>query len=569
MTGRAEKEAGNDAFKNGDFANAADWYSRAIALDPEEHTYFSNRSVSYLRLGRFHKALEDAQKCTKLRPDWAKGWFRVGEAYMGLKLPAKAARAFQESLDVYPHDQHVRACLAQAEHEVLRKSLDDDDDVSPTSASLPTKSTFVGTKRSEILANRSPGPSITSMQDYQRFREAGGAQVNNSGNEEFTTSTYLAELPKNYKPTQSREDFLKQYGIDEKTPTNANQESPSASEQQGSNSNTTSSASSLLAQKRAEFLASIGMSPKEETSTPAGPTSTSTPKVSSGLTGDWAKISGLGNSTSLASPSRSDDQDYSPSMRLRNTDNASGTNSREQFISQMGLDMRGSDTQDYGAPPPENYSLPTTDSYKPQGNPTSSFRRSNYDEDRERHYNELDSTLGMSPGKIRRQPEARSPMGSNRSSPAMSSLNPSPNSTKFSYEPTLGGSSSSSTPKSTSYFAETRSLPQSQTHSATTKQLDTPATPGGGIAGLTTFDYASAGALDGSGTKAKNAWLSDYKRNVGRPERDEQTKAIQNNYSGFSYRKFKEGPAGRTMNVLDQSRVLDNAILADALGEYK
>ena len=48
----ALKAQGNQFFADGDDANAAEAYTKAIALDPHSHVLFSNRSGAYLRAGR-------------------------------------------------------------------------------------------------------------------------------------------------------------------------------------------------------------------------------------------------------------------------------------------------------------------------------------------------------------------------------------------------------------------------------------------------------------------------------------------------------------------------------------
>ena len=58
-------------------------FTEAIALDPNNHVLYSNRSGAYASLKDFDKALEDANKTTEIKPDWAKGWGRKGTALHG------------------------------------------------------------------------------------------------------------------------------------------------------------------------------------------------------------------------------------------------------------------------------------------------------------------------------------------------------------------------------------------------------------------------------------------------------------------------------------------------------
>lgn len=58
-------------------------FSQAIELEPDNHVLYSNRSGAWASKKDFDKALEDANKTTELKPDWAKGWGRKGAALHG------------------------------------------------------------------------------------------------------------------------------------------------------------------------------------------------------------------------------------------------------------------------------------------------------------------------------------------------------------------------------------------------------------------------------------------------------------------------------------------------------
>ena len=59
---------------------AAAAYTKAIKLDQENAVLYSNRSAAFLKLGKVAKAIEDADECIVLKPDWEKGYFRKGQA---------------------------------------------------------------------------------------------------------------------------------------------------------------------------------------------------------------------------------------------------------------------------------------------------------------------------------------------------------------------------------------------------------------------------------------------------------------------------------------------------------
>ena len=76
MSAAEFKEEGNKYFKDEDYLKAAASYTKAIKADPQNHVLYSNRSAALLKLKKITKALEDAEQCIKLKPDWEKGYFR-------------------------------------------------------------------------------------------------------------------------------------------------------------------------------------------------------------------------------------------------------------------------------------------------------------------------------------------------------------------------------------------------------------------------------------------------------------------------------------------------------------
>lgn len=59
-------------------------FTQAIAIEPQNHILYSNRSAVYSAQSEYQNALEDAEKATSIKPDWSKGHLRKGVAYRGL-----------------------------------------------------------------------------------------------------------------------------------------------------------------------------------------------------------------------------------------------------------------------------------------------------------------------------------------------------------------------------------------------------------------------------------------------------------------------------------------------------
>jgi len=74
------KDEGNTHFKAGEFLKAAASYTKAIKAEPQNHVFYSNRSQAFLKLSKVGKALEDAEKCISLNPEFVKGYHRKASA---------------------------------------------------------------------------------------------------------------------------------------------------------------------------------------------------------------------------------------------------------------------------------------------------------------------------------------------------------------------------------------------------------------------------------------------------------------------------------------------------------
>ena len=58
----ALKDQGNKAFAAKDYDKAIDFFSQAIALDPQNHVLWSNRSAAKVGKKEYAAALEDAEE---------------------------------------------------------------------------------------------------------------------------------------------------------------------------------------------------------------------------------------------------------------------------------------------------------------------------------------------------------------------------------------------------------------------------------------------------------------------------------------------------------------------------
>ena len=74
------KAEGDEHARARRYAEANDSYTLALEQDHTQHATWSNRSLVRLKLWRKEEAAADAHECTRLAPNWPKGWARVGAA---------------------------------------------------------------------------------------------------------------------------------------------------------------------------------------------------------------------------------------------------------------------------------------------------------------------------------------------------------------------------------------------------------------------------------------------------------------------------------------------------------
>ena len=66
------KKLGNECMKQDKFIEALLHYTKAIKLESEDATLYSNRSLAFLKAQQFFHAKEDAEKVIELKPKWTK-----------------------------------------------------------------------------------------------------------------------------------------------------------------------------------------------------------------------------------------------------------------------------------------------------------------------------------------------------------------------------------------------------------------------------------------------------------------------------------------------------------------
>ena len=112
-----EKALANDAFQKKNYEEALKHYNQACTLNSADHVHFSNRSACYASMEEYEKALEDAEKCIQIKPDWAKGYSRKGLAEFNLGKYDEAESTYQKGLEFDANNAQLKEGLAAVKKE--------------------------------------------------------------------------------------------------------------------------------------------------------------------------------------------------------------------------------------------------------------------------------------------------------------------------------------------------------------------------------------------------------------------------------------------------------------------
>ncbi|EPS30967.1 Heat shock protein sti1 [Penicillium oxalicum] len=128
----ALKAEGNKAFSAKDYSTAIDKFTQAIAIEPENHILYSNRSAVYSAQNEYQKALEDAEKAVTIKPDWSKGYLRKGAAYRGIGDLLAAHDAYEEALKLEPGNDQAKSGLNAVQRAINAEATADGVQGDPT-----------------------------------------------------------------------------------------------------------------------------------------------------------------------------------------------------------------------------------------------------------------------------------------------------------------------------------------------------------------------------------------------------------------------------------------------------
>jgi len=103
------KNIGDDFFNENMFEEAIEKYTLALHFDSDDkYKIYLNRCLSFYKLKKYNKALSDAIKATRLKPDNAKTWGRLGSCLSILGKKYQAVYAFKKAYELEPLNENYK-----------------------------------------------------------------------------------------------------------------------------------------------------------------------------------------------------------------------------------------------------------------------------------------------------------------------------------------------------------------------------------------------------------------------------------------------------------------------------
>jgi len=102
------KEQGNEFFKNKQFQQAIDCYTKSIMSNPTNAVVWSNRGLAWFRCTNYKQCVDDQLQSIKCNSQYEKAYSRLGSAYAAMNDYTNAQKAFEDCLAVNPNDNTAK-----------------------------------------------------------------------------------------------------------------------------------------------------------------------------------------------------------------------------------------------------------------------------------------------------------------------------------------------------------------------------------------------------------------------------------------------------------------------------
>ncbi|KAG9314621.1 TPR-like protein [Chiua virens] len=198
------KQTGNAQMSTKKHDLAINSYSKAIAIDPTNAVYFSNRAAAYSSKGDHTSAIEDAKKAIEVDPSFVKAYSRLGHAHYSLGDYKAAAAAFSKGTELDPTNENLKSGLKNAKEHLPAEDEDDgppplmpeDQLLSSSPASNPDRSDSTPNLGglADMLGGGGGMPDLASMMNNPMMMQMTQQMMANGGLERLMSNPAVANM---------------------------------------------------------------------------------------------------------------------------------------------------------------------------------------------------------------------------------------------------------------------------------------------------------------------------------------------------------------------------------------
>jgi tetratricopeptide (TPR) repeat protein len=105
--GNSKRKEGNESFRREEYVKALEFYTEAIEYLPGDSLTYTNRALTYLKMGQFEEAMEDCDKAIKFKEDSLKPYLYKGKCLFMLDKENEAKDWFDSALQLFPEKQNT------------------------------------------------------------------------------------------------------------------------------------------------------------------------------------------------------------------------------------------------------------------------------------------------------------------------------------------------------------------------------------------------------------------------------------------------------------------------------
>ncbi|KAJ7169455.1 putative stress-induced protein STI1 [Mycena filopes] len=164
------KQSGNTLMSSKQYDKAIEAYTQAVASDPTNAIYYSNRAAAYSSKGDHLSAIGDSQHAITVDPNFVKAYHRLGHAQYSLADFRAAADAFERGLKLDPNNAGLKSGLENATARIVP---DGDDDGPPPLIPDPASSA-TSTRGAGAAPSGMPRGGMGGMADLLAGMGGGG-----------------------------------------------------------------------------------------------------------------------------------------------------------------------------------------------------------------------------------------------------------------------------------------------------------------------------------------------------------------------------------------------------------